>query len=56
MRRIPLAGLVFLGMLAAPLFAQQTCQGLTGLAFEHATINSATDVPEGPMTGGGRGE
>ena len=55
MRRISLAGLVFLGVSVAPLFAQQTCQGLTGLALEHATITSATAVPEGPVTGGGRG-
>jgi feruloyl esterase len=54
MRRIPLAGLVFLGI-SAPLFAQQTCEGLTSLALEHATITSATVVPEGPVTGGGRG-
>ena len=55
MRRIPLASLVFLGVSVAPLFAQQTCQGLTSLALEHATINSATAVPEGPVAGGGRG-
>jgi len=53
MPRISLAGLVFLGV-SAPLFAQQTCQGLTSLALEHATITSATAVPEGPV-GGGRG-
>jgi feruloyl esterase len=56
MRRIPSASLVFLGVSAAPLFAQQTCQGLTtSLALEHATITSATAVPEGPVAGGGRG-
>ncbi len=55
MRRISLVGLVFLGVSAAQLFAQQTCQGLTSLALEHATITSATAVPEGPVAGGGRG-
>ena len=55
MPRISLAGLAFLGLSAAPLFAQQTCQGLTSLALEHATITSATAVPEGPVAGGGRG-
>src|SRR6478672_6470555 len=55
MYRIPLASLVFLGVSAAPLFAQQTCQGLTSLALEHTTITSATAVPEGPVAGGGRG-
>src|SRR6185437_11460955 len=54
MRRIPLAGIIFLAV-SAPLFAQQTCQGLTSLALEHATIASATAVPEGPVAGGGRG-
>src|SRR5882757_2202908 len=52
MHRISLVGLVFLGVSAAPLVAQQTCQGLTSLALEHATITSATAVPEGPLTGG----
>lgn len=55
MRRISLVGLVFLGVSAAPLVAQQTCQGLTSLALEHATITSATAVPEGPVAGGGPG-
>ena len=55
MRRISLVGLVFLGVSAAPLVAQQTCQGLTSLALDHATITSATAVPEGPLAGGGRG-
>src|SRR5271166_1907293 len=53
MPRIPLASLVILGV--SPLFAQQTCQGLVNLALEHATIASATAVPEGPVSGGGRG-
>jgi hypothetical protein len=52
MRCISLASLVFLGVSAAPLFAQQTCQGLTNLALQHAIITSATAVPEGPLTGG----
>src|SRR6185312_16481529 len=55
MRRISLAGVAFLGLSAAPLFAQQTCQALTSLVLEHATIASATAVPEGPVAGGGRG-
>src|SRR5438046_7910049 len=55
MPRIPLASLVLLGVSVAPLFAQQTCQGLAGLVLEHATITSATAVPEGPLPGGGRG-
>src|SRR5437762_14072321 len=55
MPRVSLAGLAFLGLSVAPLFAQQTCQGLASLALEHATITSATAVPEGPVTGGGRG-
>ena len=55
MPRIALAGLVFLGVLSAPLFAEQTCQGLMSIALEHATITSATNVPEGPVSGGGRG-
>ncbi len=55
MCRIRSVGLVFLGVSAAPLFAQQTCQGLKSLALEHATITSATAVPEGPVAGGGRG-
>jgi hypothetical protein len=52
MTRIHLAGLIFLGVSCAPLFAQHTCQGLMTLAYEHTTITSATDVPEGPLSGG----
>ena len=52
MFRIAVAGLVFLGVSSAPLFADQTCQGLMSLALEHATITSATAVPEGPLSGG----
>ena len=55
MSRIALAGLVFLCVSSAPLFADQTCQGLMSLALEHASITSASDVPEGPVSGGGRG-
>ncbi|HMD48661.1 MAG TPA: tannase/feruloyl esterase family alpha/beta hydrolase, partial [Bryobacteraceae bacterium] len=55
MPRILLAGLAFLGLSAAQLFAQQTCQGLASLPLEHATISSATAVSEGPVGGGGRG-
>jgi hypothetical protein len=52
----PLAGFVLLGVTAAPLLAQQTCQGLVSLTFEHATITSAAAVPEGPVpVPGGRG-
>jgi hypothetical protein len=47
MPRITLAGLVFLGASVAPLFAQQACQGLMSLALDHATVTSATAVPEG---------
>ena len=54
MPRIALAGLIFLGMSSAPLFAEQTCQELMSMALEHATITSATAVPEGPVSGGGR--
>ncbi len=52
MPRIALAGLVFLGVSSAPLFAEQSCQGLMSIALDHATITSATAVPEGPMSGG----
>ncbi|HEY3824111.1 MAG TPA: tannase/feruloyl esterase family alpha/beta hydrolase [Bryobacteraceae bacterium] len=55
MLRVALAGLVFLGVSSAPLFAEQTCQGLMNIALEHATITFATAVPEGPVSGGGRG-
>jgi len=55
MPRVALAGLVFLCVSSAPLFADQTCQGLMSLALEHASITSASDVPEGPVSGGGRG-
>ncbi len=55
MRRISLAGLAFLGLSAPQLFGQQTCQALSNLRLEHATISSATAVSEGPVGGGGRG-
>src|SRR5579863_120400 len=55
MFRIAVAGLVFLGLSSAPLFSEQTCQGLMNIALEHATITSAAAVPEGPVSGGGRG-
>jgi hypothetical protein len=48
MLRIPVAGLVFLGVSSAPLFAEQTCQGLMNITLEQATITSAAAVPEGP--------
>src|SRR5579863_8644032 len=55
MFRIAVAGLVFLGLSSAPLFSEQTCQGLMNIALEHASITSASDVPEGPVSGGVRG-
>lgn len=52
MPRLALAGFVFLGVSSAPLFAEQTCQGLMNIALDHATITSATAAPEGPVSGG----
>ena len=34
---------------AQPAFAQQTCESLTGLKLQHATVTSATMMPEGPL-------
>ena len=59
MPRLTLAGFIFLGASVAPLFAQQTCQGLMSLALDHVTLTSAMAVPEGPVAkrrrGGGDG-
>jgi feruloyl esterase len=55
MLRSPYTGVVFLGMMSAPLYAQQTCQGLKSISLEHATITSATAVTEGPVGAAGRG-
>lgn len=35
---------------ASPLFAQQSCESLTGLALARATVTSATTVAAGPST------
>jgi len=55
MPRIALSAVVFLCFSSAPLFAEQTCQGLMGIKLEHAAIASASAVAAGPLSGGGRG-
>ena len=56
--RLPVLGSVVLAVtfaFAPAASAQQKCEGLTGLKLPNLIITSATMVPEGPFSAGGRG-